>query len=299
LSVKVWIKAARLRTLPLALSGIIIGFSVANVLQFSSDWMLLCTILLTAVSLQILSNFANDYGDFMKGTDGEERSDRVLSSGDMTPEKLKKGIVFFVLLSLIFGIISIIISPVKLDVYTTLLFIVGCASIVAAVKYTIGKNPYGYNALGDVSVFIFFGLFAVIGTYFLMTNGVHYLIIYPACSIGFMSVAVLNTNNIRDIENDLKSNKKTIANTLGKNKALKYHFSLLILGLICLFIFEYKRYGNPLHYSFLLIAPFYFSHYDRMTKIQNDKREGYNKELKTLSLLILITALVFAVSHYF
>lgn len=299
MSLKVWIKAARLRTLPLALSGIIIGFSVANVLQFSTEWFLFIMILLTAISLQILSNFANDYGDFMKGTDGKERTDRVLSSGDITPEKLKKGIFIFIALSLFFGILSIVISPVKLDLYTIILFLVGCISIAAAYKYTVGKNPYGYNALGDISVFLFFGLFSVIGTYFLMTKGVHHLTFYPAISIGLLSVAVLNTNNIRDIENDLKNNKKTVANTLGKRKALIYHLMLLLLGLSCLFIFEYKRFANPLHYSFLLLSPFYFSHYDRLTKIQNDKREEYNKELKTLSLLILITALVFAVSHQF
>lgn len=283
----------------MALSGIIIGFSVANVLQFSSQWFLFIMILLTAVSLQILSNFANDYGDFMKGTDGEERTDRVLSNGDISPEKLKKGIILFVILSLVFGIISIVISPVTFNLFSVFLFIVGCISIVAAIKYTVGKNPYGYNALGDVSVFIFFGLFAVLGTYFLMTKGVHVLSFYPAFSIGFLSVAVLNTNNIRDIENDLKNNKKTIANTLGKRKALIYHFILLVLGLLCLFVFENKRYANPLHYSFLLLAPFYFSHFDRLSKLKNEQREMYNKELKTLSILILITALVFAVSHQF
>ena len=240
-----WIKAARLRTLPLSLSGIIMGSFLAR-WRLSEDgkfwdWKIFALALLVTLLYQILSNYANDYGDGVKGTDLQrlnEAEKRAVASGRITEKQMKNAVILFSFLSLAatFALLYLAFIP---D-YTKEFFIfvgLGVASILAAIGYTIGKKPYGYMGLGDIFVFIFFGLVSVCGSYFLFTKTFDWDIILPASAIGLMSVAVLNLNNMRDIESDRLSGKKSFALRLGFRRAMFYQITLLQFPLILILVF--------------------------------------------------------------
>ena len=251
---KNWIQAARLRTLPLSLSGIVVGsFLAASQNKFNG--LIFVFAVGTTIGFQVLSNFANDYGDGVKGTDNEQRIGpaRALQSGAISPSQMLKGIYTTIILTLFMALALIFVSfGIENLGYSVLFFILGIASIVAAVKYTMGKNAYGYSGLGDVSVFLFFGLLSVVGSEFLYTQQWNSFAFLPACSIGFLSAAVLNLNNMRDRASDSTSNKNTLVVKIGVQAAKKYHCFLLLFSLVCALFFVQTQYQSPFQYIFLI-----------------------------------------------
>ena len=251
--IKNFIKAARLRTLPLSISGIILGgFLAMSDGLFNS--FIFSLALITTIGFQVISNFANDYGDGVKGTDairiGEER---MVSSGKISPKQMKKAIVITVIITIIFALLLIYESfGLSNFGYSLLFFVLGIGSIVAAIKYTVGDLAYGYSGFGDVFVFLFFGLLSVLGSYFLFTKEIYFLLTLPAISIGLLSTAVLNLNNMRDYQNDKKSNKNTIVVKIGLKAAKRYHYSLLLLSFISAVSYVVLTYTKTVQFIFLL-----------------------------------------------
>lgn len=249
-----WIHALRLRTLPLALSSIFMGSFIA--FQKSGfRWSILLLAAVTTTLLQILSNLANDYGDSINGADHDGRQGpvRAVQSGLIQASEMKIAVIIFSALSLISGLILLIIALE--DIYKFLLFLgIGILAIIAAIAYTSGKKPYGYAGLGDISVFLFFGCVGVMGTYYLHTLTFDPSLWLPAASIGLLSTAVLNINNIRDIESDKVAGKLSIPVRIGKKAAQAYHWTLIVSALILLFVFIIieQAYGAL---AFLLMAP--------------------------------------------
>lgn len=236
---KHWIQAARLRTLPLSVSGIIVGSAYAYHQGFS-DWRIVILALLTTLGLQVLSNYANDYGDGVKGTDANRIGEkRLVAAGVITAEQMKKAVIITAVLTFIIALLLIYIAFGKENFALSLIFILlGIGSIGAAIKYTVGKSAYGYSGFGDVFVFIFFGLVSVVGSNFLFTHFIDWKLFLPATAIGLLSVAVLNLNNMRDIENDKIAGKNTLVVKMGFENAKKYHFMLLIMAILLLFATE-------------------------------------------------------------
>lgn len=261
---KHWIHAARLRTLPLSLSGIIMGAFIAKwrISQENGfwDWRIFALAILVTLLYQILSNFANDYGDGLKGTDknriGEAES-RAVASGKISVNQMKNAVILLSLLSFVASIILLYLAfypDYMKDFY--IFTVLGIVCILAAIGYTIGKKPYGYLGLGDLFVFIFFGLVSVCGSYFVFTKTFDWDILIPASAVGMLSMAVLNLNNMRDIESDRISNKRTLALRLGFKKAMVYQILLLQLPILLMLIFlminfVQKNTGN--YYPFIVM----------------------------------------------
>ncbi|MFZ4786395.1 MAG: 1,4-dihydroxy-2-naphthoate octaprenyltransferase, partial [Flavobacteriales bacterium] len=230
---KKWLKAMRLRTLPLASSVVFAGASTAwsspnfSVSIFSLLW-------LTVLLLQILSNLANDYGDYTHGTDNDQRvgPKRSVQAGEISPKQMKGAIILTSLLALIVGLCTLWLSfGVSTQLIMMLVFtILGLASIAAAIKYTAGKNPYGYKGLGDLFVFVFFGLIGVIGVHFVLAHSWGWGALWNALTIGALSTGVLNLNNLRDHVNDKQSGKNTIVVHLGFDKGKFYHYFILAIA---------------------------------------------------------------------
>lgn len=236
---KTWVRAARLRTLPLSLSGIIVGTAMAAKQGFFQlDIFVLA--LLTTVGFQITSNFANDYGDGVKGTDNEDRigPQRVLQSGLLSRTALKKGIIVSIAISMLLAII-LIYKAFGLEnlVYIFIFFILGAMSIWAAIRYTMGSNPYGYKGLGDLYVFLFFGLLGVLGSMFLYTKALDWHSVLPATGLGLLCVGVLNLNNLRDVVSDKKHGKITLVVKMGFNNGKRYHFLLMSISFVCFLLY--------------------------------------------------------------
>ena len=227
--VRAWISAARLRTLPLSISGIMTASAAAlHVNSFSI--LVFGLAIATTLGFQILSNFANDYGDGVKGTDNKDRVGpaRALQSGLLTAKELKRGMIITGAITLLLASMLIFAAFGRERFILSLIFFnLGIAAIIAAVTYTVGKRAYGYRALGDVFVFLFFGMVGVMGCYFLYTQSVLEYIFLPAVTIGLLSAAVLNVNNMRDRLADAKVNKNTLAVVLGE-KTVKLYHGLLI-----------------------------------------------------------------------
>lgn len=242
---KDWIHAARLRTLPLSMSGIIMGSFIARWRIVNNggtwDWKIFAMAILVTLLYQILSNFANDYGDGIKGTDTlrvNEAEQRAVASGRITAAQMKKMVVLFAILSFIATVALLYIAFFPDYLREFWIFAgLGIACILAAIGYTVGKKPYGYLGLGDVFVFVFFGLVSVCGSYFLFTKTFDWDILIPATAVGMMSTAVLNLNNMRDIRSDAASGKKTLALRMGFKYAMVYEIVLLMLPLILILIF--------------------------------------------------------------
>jgi 1,4-dihydroxy-2-naphthoate octaprenyltransferase len=230
-----WLKAARLRTLPLTLVCIGTGGSLACYRDCFS-WPVWWLSLITAVLLQILSNFANDYGDFVKGTDNENRvgPERALQSGALSVKQMRIALVALSLIALFSGVYLIYEAPGLSSASQWLAFLgLGLLSILAAVTYTVGKNAYGYKGLGDVMVFLFFGLTGVVGAFYLHAGSWPFAVWLPATSVGLFSVGVLNMNNTRDMENDRESGKITVPVRIGLRGAKAYQAVLILGGVIC------------------------------------------------------------------
>jgi len=296
-NLQIWVQAARLRTLPLSVSGIIMGNALALSHNDFSFIIFLLSIL-TAIAFQIVSNFANDYGDGIKGTDNEQRigPKRVLQQGLLTSKNLKRGILVSVLVSIILSI-ALIYESLGLDklLFSVLFILLAIGAVAAAIKYTVGTNPYGYSGLGDLFVFIFFGWVSVIGSYFLQINSIDLSIVLFATSVGLLSVAVLNLNNMRDIENDLNSSKVTLAVRLGGYKAKVYHFFLISIAIILFFIGIGEQ---PLLIKTIYTLVFVplFLHLYRVFNVKEPKQ--FDPELKKLALTIFFISIVFFVTSY-
>lgn len=240
-----WIKAARLRTLPLSLSGIIMGAFIAKWRLYGEggtwNWKIFALALVVTLLYQVLSNYANDYGDGVKGTDAKRVSEaetRAVASGKITAKQMKNAVILFSVLSFVATIALLYVAFIPNYMKEFYIFIgLGVASILAAIGYTVGKKPYGYMGLGDIFVFIFFGLVSVCGSYFLFTKTFSWDILLPGTAIGLMSMAVLNLNNMRDIESDKLSGKNSFALRIGFKNAMIYEMILLQLPLILILMF--------------------------------------------------------------
>ena len=259
---KIWWETARPKTLPLALASIFTGSALgywANPQGFNGLVMALC--LLTTILLQVLSNFANDYGDHQKGSDTEERIGplRGIQKGAISAKELKWGLILMVVASFLSG--SFLIEIAYENLSDLLAFAgLGILAIVAAITYTVGAKPYGYMGLGDISVLVFFGLLGVGGTYYLQTHSIDSHIILPAIGSGLLASAVLNINNLRDIEQDSKAGKNTLAVRLGAYKGRVYHCILLSVAALCYLAFAVATAISWTNYLFILAMPLLAKH---------------------------------------
>ncbi|OBX45826.1 1,4-dihydroxy-2-naphthoate octaprenyltransferase [Haemophilus haemolyticus] len=259
---KIWWETARPKTLPLALASIFTGSALgywANPQGFNGFVMALC--LLTTILLQVLSNFANDYGDHQKGSDTEERIGplRGIQKGAISAKELKWGLILMVVASFFSG--SFLIGIAYENLSDLLAFAgLGILAIVAAITYTVGAKPYGYMGLGDISVLVFFGLLGVGGTYYLQTHSIDSHIILPAIGSGLLASAVLNINNLRDIEQDAKAGKNTLAVRLGAYKGRVYHCILLSVAALCYLAFAAVTAISWTNYLFVLAMPLLAKH---------------------------------------
>lgn len=293
----VWLSAFRLRTLPLSISGIIVAGCLAEYNGVFS-WEIFTLAILTTLSFQILSNLANDYGDGVKGTDNEDRigPERALQSGAITPNQMFGAIRINILISIVLTISLIYVSfGVKHLLYALFFMVLGVISVVAAMKYTMGEKAYGYKGLGDVFVFIFFGLVSVIGCYILFAKRIDHVVFLPAISIGLLSAGVLNLNNMRDIESDAKANKITLAVKLGKQKAKQYHFILVGGAIILSLLFGILYYTSPFNLIFFVAYIPLVKHLNFVRK--NTIPKDFDPELKKLALSTVILALLLGIGH--
>ncbi len=289
--VRAYITSFRLRTLPLSLSGVLLGSLLA-----ASDGFFKTTTfvwaMLTTVALQILSNLANEVGDLTKGTDNEHRLGPIRSaqSGALSMREMVQAMIVFGVIAIITG--SLLIYEAFRDLLnwkSIALFIAGGASIVAAVKYTVGKSAYGYRGLGDLFVFIFFGVVSVMGSYFAMSGVLPWICVLPAAAIGFLSSGVLNMNNIRDIENDSVCGKRTIPVILGIQGAKIYHFVITLLAVICLVLYSMLHSAGWTGYLFLLTLPLLVMH---LKSVYRGEGRALDSQLKFLSITTLLIALL-------
>lgn len=293
-----WIKAFRLRTLPLAFASIFLGSTLALYNGYFS-WLVFLLALATAFALQILSNLANDYGDSIKGTDNDNRigPSRAMQSGLISKAEMLDGIIGMATIAFLCGIILLFVAS-GLSLWLKLLFLaLGIAAIVAAVKYTVGENPYGYEGLGDIFVFIFFGLVAILGTVFLHQHTISASQLLPAAAFGLISVGVLNVNNMRDTINDYESGKITLAVRLGTKKARIYHATIVVLSLLFFGLYTYLNYEQAIQWLWLLAVPLFAFH---LYKIFTIKLYGeFDPLLKQLALSGFAISILFGLGLIF
>jgi 1,4-dihydroxy-2-naphthoate octaprenyltransferase len=292
-----WISAARLRTLPLSVSGIIVGTTIAvNEGVFSITIFSLA--LATTLGLQVLSNFANDYGDGVKGTDNEDRvgPQRAIQSGLISQKEMFQGIVITSIVTLLFAVLLIYAAFGKENLgYALFFFLLGVGAIAAAIKYTVGKSAYGYRGLGDVFVFIFFGLVAVYGSYFLYAHQWNWLVLLPSFSIGFLSMGVLNLNNMRDRISDEKAGKNTLVVKLGAKNAKNYHYALILGAIFCLVLFTVLTLESVNDFLYLPAFIPLIMHLKRV--VENENATLLDPELKILALSTFAAALLFGLGQ--
>lgn len=286
---KPWIKAFRLRTLPLALSCIAMGGFLAAA-NGAFQWNIFLFSILTTIFLQILSNLANDYGDSVHGADSADRKgpSRAVQSGAISPGQMKTAIGIFVALCLASGVSLLLISFGFNWNAIFFFFGLGVLSILAAIAYTTGKKPYGYAGLGDFSVLIFFGLIGVMGSNYLFTKQFDWIHVFPALSCGFFSMGVLNINNIRDIESDRNAGKCSIPVRIGRENAIKYHWFLLVGGLISASAFIVLTYQSPLQLLFVLSFPLFVMNGLAVQRKPGEKLDPYLKQLALSTLLFVV-----------
>jgi 1,4-dihydroxy-2-naphthoate octaprenyltransferase len=294
---KNWLAAARPRTLPLSLASIILGSFLAVASQHFS-WSITLLAVLTTIFLQILSNFANDYGDAVSGKDTELRVGprRAVATGDITREAMLRGIVITSILSLVSGIGLLVLAFRNANVTVFWSFLIlGLLSIAAAVGYTNGKRPYGYAGFGDIAVLIFFGWVGVLGTYFLHTLSFHWLLLLPATSVGLFATGVLNVNNIRDIETDTMTGKKSIPARLGLPLAIRYHWGLLLTGMVCALAYSFLTNAPLTGYLYLLSFPLFVL--NGRAVATHKKPAELNARLGQLALSTLLFVILFGVGQ--
>ena len=295
--IKAWLHAARLRTLPLSLSGIIVGTGLAAVLG-AFDGQIFAFALLTTIGFQVLSNFANDLGDSQKGTDNAQRVGpaRAIQSGQLSAAQMKIGMWVVGVFSLFSALYLIKLSVPNLSSNAIYFYIVlALACIAAAITYTVGKNAYGYRGLGDIMVFIFFGLVSVIGVFMLFGEAFEWIVLVPAISIGLWSTAVLNLNNLRDIHNDAQMNKRTMVVKLGFHKAKYYHVFLVSFGMATWFFTIYLLAVSAMnYYLFIALLPSIGFALHLQKVVQNSEPASLDPELKKVALLTFFSSILFA-----
>ncbi len=288
-----WISAFRPRTLPLALSCILMGaFLAASLDAFRSDIFLFCA--LTTIFLQVLSNLANDYGDSINGADhaGRVGPSRAVQSGAISVSSMRKALILFVVMCLASGLYLLWISFGN-NIRGLLFFLaLGIMSIAAAVAYTVGRRPYGYVGLGDISVLIFFGFVGVLGSLYLFTKAIDWNHVFPALSCGFFSMAVLNINNIRDIESDKLAGKNSLPVRWGKRKATVYHWLLLGGGISCAIAYTLLNYQSPFQFLFAITIPLFL--FNGRSVWRREARE-LDPLLKQMALSTLLFVILFGI----
>ena len=299
---KHWIEAARLRTLPLSVSGIIVGSMYAlrptDTIDTPTEvfsWKIFALALLTTLGLQILSNFANDYGDGMKGTDNEDRvgPKRTIQSGVISPSAMKQAIIITSILTLFSSILLIYYAFKDTNIgYSLFYLVLGILAITSAIRYTVGNTAYGYMGFGDVFVFVFFGLVSTLGVNFLYSKLLDFDLFLPATAIGLLSVGVLNLNNMRDEASDRKSNKNTIVVKIGGVRAKKYHYFLIVSAMILVLIFAVLSDYRPDQYLFLLVYIPLTKHLNTVYK--NQEPRFLDPELKKLALSTFALSILLA-----
>jgi 1,4-dihydroxy-2-naphthoate octaprenyltransferase len=230
---KLWIEGARLRTLPLAIAPVLVGWGAAASIQ-SFKAPLAWLAMAVALFLQIGVNYANDYSDGIRGTDEFRVGPlRLTGSKSVRPELVKYAAFAFFGLAAIAGLAIVVITGLWW------LLAIGAAAIVAAWFYTGGKNPYGYAGLGELAVFLFFGLVATMGTAYIQIGNFEANSLFGGAAIGLFAAAVLMVNNIRDIDQDVLAGKRTLAVKVGKKWAKAYFFVMLWLPFVILLPFPY------------------------------------------------------------
>lgn len=301
---KHWLSAFRLRTLPLAVSSILVGSALARFAEnrwhtYHYSNAVIALALLTAILLQILSNLANDLGDHQHGTDNKDRvgPQRAVQSGAISSADMKRAMVICGTLAFLSGC-TLITVALGFSVITLAFLALGLTAIGAAVKYTFGKNPYGYAGLGDVSVFLFFGITGVCGTFYLHTRTLEWPVLLPAIAFGCLSAGVLNVNNMRDIANDATSGKRTLVVRMGSRNAKIYHSALIVLAIACLttciLLFDgtWLSDRSRLLWISLLAIPGFIIHLKRV--LTNTEPRLLDPQLKTLAMTTFLTALLFS-----
>lgn len=255
------VASMRLRTLPLSTGGVLLGILLATA-DFRVDVWVAVLIVLTTVCLQILSNLSNELGDVLHGTDTADRKGPQygLNGGVLTIGEMKVLIGVFVGLCILFGTMMTLRSfGTLLELTPILVLLMGAGAIMGAMKYTLGRNPYGYRGLGDVYVFLFFGLVAVMGGFFVASHTLFWRLLLPGAAVGCFSVGVLNVNNIRDMETDAP-NRVTTAIRLGEKKAKIYQTILIVLGWVLMLAYCQLRMFSWWHYLFVVTLPLYVLH---------------------------------------
>jgi 1,4-dihydroxy-2-naphthoate octaprenyltransferase len=294
---KTWLSAFRLRTLPLSISGIIVAGSLAEYNGFF-DWLVFLLAILTTLSLQILSNIANDYGDGVKGTDNIDRvgPERALQSGKISANSMYEAIKINILISIGLSFFLILAAFGRNQFWLAMLFFgVGLLSIYAAIKYTIGNNAYGYKGLGDIFVFVFFGFVSVIGGYILFSRQIDHIVYLPACTIGLLSVAVLNLNNLRDVNSDRKANKNTLVVKMGFEKGKIYHYFLIGSAIVLSALFGILYYTSIFNLIFFVAYIPLIKHL--ATVYKNKEPRLLDPELKKLALTTFLLSILIAIGH--
>jgi 1,4-dihydroxy-2-naphthoate octaprenyltransferase len=303
-----WIEAARIRTLPLSVSGIIVGsmYALANptdVILTPTEvfnWRIFSFAILTTLGLQILSNFANDYGDGVKGTDNEDRvgPKRAIQSGAISPQAMKSAIIITALLTLGSAILLIYFAFADTNLYYSLFYLVlGILAITSAIRYTVGATAYGYRGFGDLFVFVFFGLVSTLGVNFLYSKQIDIELFLPAMAIGFLSVGVLNLNNMRDEASDRKVGKNTLVVKMGGKKAKLYHYFLVTFAMALILVFALLNSFNFDQYLFLLAYIPLTKHL--MNVYKNEEPRALDPELKKLALSTFALSVLFALCMIF
>lgn len=296
---KKWIKAARLRTLPLSISGILVGSAAAFKEHHTQDnyYIIVILCLLTTLFFQVLSNYANDYGDAVKGTDNENRvgPKRAVQSGEITRKQMKNAMVITSLLSLITSVGVIYVSFGQQNFAAALAYLfLALASVGAAIKYTVGKSAYGYKGMGDLFVFIFFGLVSTLGTYYLFGHTLDLYIIFPAIGIGLLSMAVLNMNNMRDVENDTIMKKHTLVVKMGFEKAKQYHYFLIVFAAIVFNLFAINSFSKWYQYLYVIGFIPLLKNIGTVAKTKNPRL--LDPELKSISLTTFLISLLLSIA---
>ena len=308
---KHWIEAARLRTLPLSVSGILVGSLYAlnnptnKILTPTQvfDWRIFILAILTTVGFQVLSNFANDYGDGVKGTDNEDRvgPQRAIQSGVISPDAMKKAMYLTALLTFLCAVLLIYIAFTdKYLLFSLFFLILGIVAIASAIKYTVGDSAYGYKGFGDVFVFVFFGLVSTLGVNFLYSKQFDWQLVLPACAIGMLSAGVLNLNNMRDELSDAKAGKNTLVVKMGGQKAKIYHFFLVGGAMILVLIFAiiYNKVGFRWDQYAFLAAYFPLMRHLRVVYLCDDNRR-LDPQLKVLALSTFLLSAILALVMVF
>ena len=297
---KTWLKAARPRTLLLSFSGVLLGgyLAIAKVpepVEGPAFWLTLLFCALTALLLQVLSNLANDYGDFKKGTDGAKRvgPQREMQSGAITEKEMRKGIAVTSALCFFSGGVLIFVLArltwQELAVFAAL----GLGAVLAALLYTLGKHPYGYRGLGDLYCFLFFGWTAVAGTFYLATKTLDFSVLLPASAMGFLSNAVLNINNMRDYENDRASGKHSLVVQFGLKKAFVYHCALIVGAFVCLSIYLVLHHAAWYSYLFWLLFPLFLKDLIAIKKTQPELLDPFlGQQVRNTFLVVVVYGVV-------